>query len=74
MTTPVLEQIEADTEHLSLAEQLGLMERLVHRIRTRTLRTPLVQESDLVAMVHDPAFSASWHKLTLSLRRPKRMG
>jgi hypothetical protein len=31
------------------------MERLVHRIRTRTLRTPLVQESDLVAMVYDPA-------------------
>jgi hypothetical protein len=31
------------------------MERLVHRIRARTLRTPLVQESDLVAMVHDPA-------------------
>jgi hypothetical protein len=55
MTTPVLEQIEADIEHLSLAEQLWLMERLVHRIRTRTLRTPPVQESDLVAMAHDPA-------------------
>jgi hypothetical protein len=55
MTTPVLEQIEADIEHLSLAEQLWLMERLVHRIRTRTLRTSPVQESDLVAMAHDPA-------------------
>jgi hypothetical protein len=55
MTTPALEQIEADIEHLSLAEQLGLMERLVHRIRTRTLRTSPVQESDLVAMAHDPA-------------------
>jgi hypothetical protein len=40
MTTPVLEQIEADIEHLSLAEQLWLMERLTRRIRTRTLRTP----------------------------------
>jgi hypothetical protein len=55
MTTPVLEQIEADIEHLFLAEQLWLMERLAYRIRTRTLRTPPVQESDLVAMAHDPA-------------------
>lgn len=30
------------------------MERLAHSIRTRTLRTPPVQESDLVAMAHDP--------------------
>lgn len=40
MTTPALEQTEADIEHLSLAEQLWLMERLAHRIRTCTLRTP----------------------------------
>jgi hypothetical protein len=31
------------------------MERLAHRIRTRTLGTPPVQESDLVAMAYDPA-------------------
>jgi hypothetical protein len=31
------------------------MERLAHRIRTRTLRTPTVQESELAEMAHDPA-------------------
>jgi hypothetical protein len=55
MTTPALEQIEADIDHLSLAEQLWLMECLAHRIRTRTLHIPPVQESDLAAMAHDPA-------------------
>jgi hypothetical protein len=55
MTTPMLEQIEADIEHLSLAEQLWLMERLAHRIRKRTLHAPPVQESDLVVMAYDPA-------------------
>ena len=31
------------------------MERLAHRIRTRTLQTPTVPESELAAMAHDPA-------------------
>jgi len=55
MTTPTLEQIEADIDQLSVAEQLWLMERLAHRIRTRTLRMPTVQESELTEMAHDPA-------------------
>jgi hypothetical protein len=54
MTIPALEQIEADIQHLSLAEQLWLMERLAHSICTRTPRTPPGQESDLVAMAYDP--------------------
>jgi hypothetical protein len=55
MTTPTLERIEAAIAQLSLAEQLWLMERLAHRIRTRTLQTPTVPESELAAMAHDPA-------------------
>jgi hypothetical protein len=55
MMTPTLERIEADVDQLSLAEQLWLMERLAHRIRTRTLRTPTVQEHELADMAHDPA-------------------
>lgn len=55
MTPPTLEQIEADIAQLSLAEQLWLMERLAHRIRTRTLQPPTVPESELAAMAHDPA-------------------
>lgn len=55
MTPPTLEQIEADIAHLSLEEQLWLMEHLAHRIRTRTLQTPTIPESELAAMAHDPA-------------------
>jgi hypothetical protein len=55
MRTPTLERIEADVDQLSLAEQLWLMERLAQRIRTRTLRTPTVQERELADMAHDPA-------------------
>jgi hypothetical protein len=55
MTTPALERIEADIDQPALAEQLWLMERLAHRVRTRTLRTPTVQESELAEMAHDSA-------------------
>lgn len=55
MAIPTFERIEADIDQLSLSEQLCLMESLVQRIRERTLRTPFVQESDLVTMANDPA-------------------
>ena len=55
MTTTALERIETDIARLSLAEQLWLMERLVHRIRHIGLRPLIVQESDLAAMAADPA-------------------
>jgi hypothetical protein len=55
MLTPMLEQIEANIAHLSLTEQLWLMERLVHRIRQHTLPTIVAQESELAAMAADPA-------------------
>jgi hypothetical protein len=42
MAASTLEQIEADIAQLSLAEQLWLLERLAHNIRTRTLQTPTV--------------------------------
>ena len=47
MTTTTLERIETDIAQLSLAEQLWLMERLVHRIRHVSLRPLIVQDSDL---------------------------
>jgi hypothetical protein len=55
MTTTTLERIETDIARLSLAEQLWLMERLVHRIRHVGLRPLIVQDSDLEAMAADPA-------------------
>jgi hypothetical protein len=50
------------------------MERLVHRIRTRTLRTPLVQESDLVAMVHDPAIQRELAQINAELAATEANG
>jgi hypothetical protein len=55
MTTPTLERIEAEIAHLPLAEQLWLMERLAHRIRTHTLQMPMVWERELAEMAQDPA-------------------
>ena len=55
MTTATLERIETDIAQLSLAEQLWLMERLVHRIRQSSLRSLSVQEADLAAMAADLA-------------------
>ena len=55
MTTSTLERIDAEIDRLSLNEQLWLMERLAQVIRKRTLRVPVAQESDLVAMANDPA-------------------
>jgi hypothetical protein len=63
MTTPTLEQIEADIDRLSLAEQLCLLERIAQRIRERTLRIPLVEESDLVVMANDPAIQRELHQI-----------
>ena len=55
MTPSLLERLEADIERLSLADQLWLMERLAHRIRERARPALAVEESDLIAMAHDPA-------------------
>ncbi len=55
MNKTAVEQIEADIERLSLAEQLWLMERLAHRIRRSALPSQADDESDLDAMARDPA-------------------
>jgi hypothetical protein len=55
MTTPTLERIEAEIAHLSIAEQLWLMERLAQRIRTRTLQMLPVGARELAEMAQDPA-------------------
>jgi hypothetical protein len=54
MNMPVLSQMEDCISHLSLAEQLWLMERLVQRIREKTINTKGQFESDLIAMANDP--------------------
>jgi hypothetical protein len=54
MSTPSLEQIEADINQLSLSEQLLLMEHLAHRIRACTLRPLPPPTEQLAAMANDP--------------------
>ena len=63
MTTPIIERIDADIAQLSLAEQLWLMERLAHRIRTRTLQTQIAQERALVEMAHDPTIQGELQQI-----------
>jgi hypothetical protein len=53
--TSSLETIEAAVDQLTLTEQLELMERLASRIRSHTLRAPIVIESDLAVMANDSA-------------------
>jgi hypothetical protein len=50
-----VETIESAIDQLSLAEQFRLMERLIHRIRSRALGAPAVPEDELAAMAGDPA-------------------
>ena len=54
MNMPSLSQMEDRISHLSLAEQLWLMERLVQQIREKTVNTKSQFESDLMAMANDP--------------------
>lgn len=54
MSTVILERIESDIQHLSLADQLWLMERLAHHIRESSVRPVLNWETQLNAMAYDP--------------------
>lgn len=48
------ERVEADVRHLSLTEQLKLMQRLAQFIQEQTIRQQQIVESQLVAMAADP--------------------
>ena len=54
MNTTTLERIEADIRQLSLSDQQWLLERLVQRIRERTVGAQSSLESQLAAMASDP--------------------
>lgn len=53
MPSPTLEQIETDIRHLSLTEQLRLMEHLAVRIRQANAEKPGLADK-LEAMAQDP--------------------
>jgi hypothetical protein len=55
MTDSRLSQLEAAVNQLSLPEQLWLVERMVQRIRERSLCSPSLDDGELARMAGDPA-------------------
>ncbi len=55
MTESRLSQLDTAVNELSLSEQLWLIERLVHRIRERSLGSPNFNDGEFERMAHDPA-------------------
>jgi len=55
MTESRLSQLEAAIDELSLSEQLWLMERLVQRIRKRSLPCLTLNDDEFERMARDPA-------------------
>ncbi len=55
MTESRLSQLEAAVDELSLTEQLWLVERLVQRIRVRSLRSPTINDDEFEQMARDPS-------------------
>ena len=58
MDQPSLSQIEESFRRLPISEQLGLIERLVHRVHESTLRRNEDLDSQLAAMAADPEIQA----------------
>jgi hypothetical protein len=54
MNQPLLRQIEDSFTQLSIAEQLRLIERLVHRVRKDTLTQREDADNQLARMAADP--------------------
>ena len=55
MNASLLERIETEINQLAFPDQLWLLERLIQRIRKRTVPTqPAALEAQLAAMAQDP--------------------
>jgi hypothetical protein len=55
MMDPRLSQLDAAVGQLSLEEQLWLMERLIQRIRERSLHGAQMNDDEIERMAEDPA-------------------
>jgi hypothetical protein len=54
MNASLIERLEAEIGQLTLPDQLWLLERLIQRIRKRTLRTRPAFDAQLAVMAQDP--------------------
>lgn len=65
MSAATIERLEADIRQLSLADQLLLMERLVHTIRQRTVSPQATVDDQLMAMASDPEIQREIHLIEM---------
>ena len=63
MNPATLSEFEESFSHLSLSEQLRLIERLVHNAQKSALRTPPVIGNDLQEMAADASVQAELRKI-----------
>jgi hypothetical protein len=63
MTESRLSQLEAAVDALSLSEQLWFMERLVQRIRRRSISSPTINDDEFEQMARDPAIQRELKKI-----------
>ena len=54
MNASLIERMEIEISQLALPDQLWLLERLIQRIRKRTLQTRPALDAQLAAMAYDP--------------------
>lgn len=54
MNVSLIERMEIEISQLALPDQLWLLERLIQRIRKRTLQTRPALDAQLAAMAYDP--------------------
>jgi hypothetical protein len=74
MTESRLSQLEAAVDELSLSEQLWLVERLVQRIRERSLRSPTSNDEEFERMARDPAIQRELKEIETEFALAERDG
>jgi hypothetical protein len=63
MDQPTVSQIEESFSQLPLSEQLGLIERLVHRVREKTLTESQELDDQLALMAADPQIQSELQEM-----------
>ena len=63
MDQPTPSQIEDSFRRLPISEQLGLIERLVHRVHESTLRQHEDLDNQLMAMAADPEIQSELQQI-----------
>lgn len=68
MATPALHDIETQFAHLPAAEQLALLERLVHQMRSVPVANGHHADRVLPVETADPRFRREWDSINVDFR------